>query len=395
MVVSNKSAARDLLVHHMRYRPKSRLLDGKFFVLGGSTDFNEVAPGIYAGDISGIAAANVPSWAKRFYFPDEDLTFITDWEEKIERLATESENIDTRFLSGAPGWMTILFEKMAEKRGLGPARIAELMPNLEMLVHGGVSFKPYEKRFRELLAESNAETREVYPASEGFVAIADRGPGEGMRLNLDIGLFYEFVPVDEIGDENPTRHWIANVKTGVDYAIVLTTCAGLWSYVIGDVVRFVDLDPPRLLVTGRTAYMLSAFGEHVTGELVETTLLAAAKEIDASINEFAAGSCHTSEQGGNLGHHVYVVEFVGPAVSAEDEQIFARAADRILQEKNEDYRERRDLPLGLGKPDVRIVPPGTFSEWMKSRGKLGGQHKVPRVISDAKVLESLLEYSQR
>ncbi len=395
MVESNKRAARDILVHHMRYRPHSRLLDGKFFVLGGSTDFNEVAPGIYAGDISGIAAANVPFWAQSFYFPGRDLTFISDWEEKIDRLVDGSAGLDFRFLSGAPGWIAILFEKMAEKRGLGPARVADLMPNLEMLVHGGVSFKPYRDRFAELLEGSNAETREVYPASEAFVAIADKGPGEGMRLNLDHGLFYEFIPVEEIDSPNPTRHWIANVKTGIDYAIALTTCAGLWSYVIGDVVRFVDLQPPRLLVTGRTSYMLSAFGEHVTGELVETAVLAAAAEIGARLSEFAVGSRHTTERGGNLGHHTYVVEFTEPASGGVDRERFTDVVDRVLAEKNEDYRERRALPLGLAAPEVRFVEPGTFAEWMKSRGKLGGQHKVPRVIPDSELLDHLLAFIAR
>ena len=281
MVAANKRAALDVFVHHLRNRPSSRVFDGKSFVLGGSTDLKEQAPGIYSGDISGIAARNVPWWVRRWYFPPQSLTFITDWEEKIERLAPLALQEDIRLVSGAPGWLTLLFEKLGSLKPGSGGRIADIFPKLELITHGGVSLNPYRKRFEAMLEGSRAEMREVYPASEGFVAIADRGPGEGLRLVADNGLFYEFVPVDELGRDKPTRHWLGTVETGVDYAIVLTTCAGLWSYLIGDVVRFVDRSPPRLIITGRTSYMLSSFGEHLTGELIETCVLAAAEAIGA------------------------------------------------------------------------------------------------------------------
>ncbi len=394
MVRSNKRAALELLIHHVRNRPQSRIFDGKCFLLGGSTDLKELAPGIRAGDISGIAAAEKPRWTYRFYFPPREMTFITDWEEKIERLAPLALQQDIRFISGAPGWLAILFEKLATLRPDTLGRIADIFPHLEMMTHGGVSFAPYRRRFEQLLEGSRADLREVYPASEGFVAIADRGPQMGLRMLVDNGLFYEFVPTSELGSERPTRHWIGNVEPGVDYAIVLTTCAGLWSYVIGDVVRFVDRRPPRILITGRTSYMLSSFGEHLTGDLVETCVLAASESIGATMGEFAVGT-QFADKGGALGRHVYVVEF-NPGVDEPERVVaFATAVDRELASRNEDYEERRVIATGVKMPVVLSVPPGTFAGWMKSIGKLGGQNKVPRVISDQTQLRSLLDFAER
>ncbi len=394
MVRANRRAAIDIFVHHVRNRPHTKVWNGKCFVLGGSTALTEQAPGVRSGDISGIAAAEKPWWAGLGYFPGKDLTYITDWEEKIRRLAPLALEEDIRFLSGAPGWLSILFERLAALRPESGGRVADLFPNLELLVHGGVSFAPYRSRFEKLMAGSRAELREVYPASEGFVAIADRGPGEGLRVIVDNGMFYEFVPVSELGGPNPTRHWIGNVETGVDYAIALTTCAGLWSYVIGDVVRFVDTKPPRLIITGRTSYMLSSFGEHLTGDLVETAVLAAAREAGSEVSEFAVGTAFSTDRD-SLGHHVYVVEFIEADRQTECVDAFTRAVDRILQERNEDYQERRAVDVGVGAPVVHAVPPGTFAAWMKSIGKLGGQNKVPRVIGDPSQLKGLLDFIKR
>lgn len=391
MVRSNKRAALDIFVHHLRNRPSSRVFDGKSFVLGGSTDLKEQAPGVYSGDISGIAARNVPWWIRRWYFPPKSLTFITDWEEKIERLAPLALQEDIRFMSGAPGWMTLLFEKLTALKGEG-ARIGDVFPNLELITHGGVSLNPYRKRFEAMLEGSRAEMREVYPASEGFVAIADRGPQQGLRLIADNGLFYEFIPVAEVGQPNATRHWLGNIETGIDYAIVLTTCAGLWSYVIGDVVRFVDRAPPRLVITGRTSYMLSSFGEHISGELIETCVLAAAGAIAAQVSEFSVGTAFAEKAGGELGHHVYVVEFDAAINDPARVAAFTAAIDRELASRNEDYEERRVIARGVGAPVVHAVPPGTFAAWMKSEGKLGGQNKIPRVIGDPQLLGRLLSF---
>ncbi len=392
MARANQRAALDTLSHHLGATPDSRLLDGPFFMLGGSTDLKGLAPGVLAGDISGIAAHRRPWWSRPFHFPPPELRFITDWEEKIARMAPLSLERPIRGLSGAPGWLLVLFERLASLRPHTAGRVVDLYPDLELIIHGGVSFAPYKARFDALLEGSKVRTREVYAASEGYVAIADRGPGEGMRLVADNGMFFEFVPVDEIGKTNPTRLWVGDVEPGVDYAIALTTCAGLWSYLIGDVVRFVDTRPPRLLIVGRTSYMLSSFGEHLTGELVETCALAAARQNGLDIAEFAVGT-QFGQGRGEWGRHAYVVEFVGSVPDTAKLQAFRDALDRELASRNEDYEERRKVPTGLKEPVIEPMPPGGFAAWLKSRGRLGGQNKVPRVIGDQTVLQGLRAFA--
>jgi hypothetical protein len=384
MVRANKKGALDILVHHMLHRPDCRMYDGQFFMLGGSTNLVEQAPGVLSGDISGIAAYRTPWWGKAFQFPPPEIRFLTDWEEKLARMAPLSLQRSIRGMSGSPPWMLVLFEKLASLTGASPGRLADIYPDLELVVHGGVSMAPYRKRFDAFLAGSKARTQEVYAASEGFVAVADRGSGEGMRLVTDTGIFYEFVPVAELGADTPTRHTVATVETGVDYAIVMTTCAGLWGYLIGDVVRFVDRARPRLLITGRTSYMLSSFGEHVTGELIETCVLEAARASGLEIAEFTVGT--EFADGNAWGRHAYTVE-TATAPSPERVAAFTDVLDRELAARNEDYAERRVVPTGLQRPVVTAVRPGAFKAWMKSKGKLGGQHKVPRVVTNGAFAE--------
>jgi hypothetical protein len=273
----NSNGAKDMLVHHVRNRPSTRLLAGKNFMLGGSTDLTELAPRVCAGDLSGIVAARLSRWSRAFIYPPRELALIADWEKKIDALVQGVTQEDIRSISGTPSWLLIFFEKMFAKHPERERKLSAFFPDLELIAHGGVNFVPYRPQFEALLEGSRAETREVYAASEGFIASADRGPGEGMRLNADNGLFFEFVPVAELAAPQPTRHWVANFELGVDYAIVVSSCAGLFAYVLGDIVRFVDRAPPRLLVTGRTSYYLSSFGEHLTGDEIEDAVATAAK----------------------------------------------------------------------------------------------------------------------
>lgn len=388
MVKSNARAVQDLLAHHIANRPGSRILGGKNFMLGGCTDLTPCAPGVAMGDLSGIAANEVPWFARSRYFPPRDLALISDWEEKVQRLASRSLEEDIRTIGGTPSWLLVLFERLQALRPGTGGRLAEYYPNLELLVHGGVNFVPYRARFEALLEGSHAEMREVYPASEGFIALADRGPGEGLRLLLDNGLFFEFVPAEELGSPNPTRHWIATVQPGINYAIVVTSCAGLWSCIIGDTVRFVSLDPPRILVTGRTSYSLSAFGEHLIGEEIEDAVAAAAAAIGAAVTDFSVSPIYPA-QPGEIGHHLYAVEFAGAVTPAQCAN-FAACIDERLCAANADYRDHRAGDFAMGRPRVQPLPPGTFANWMKSRGKLGGQNKVPRIVLDAALFESLL-----
>ncbi|HVM81993.1 MAG TPA: GH3 auxin-responsive promoter family protein [Stellaceae bacterium] len=388
---SNEWAAIDILVHHLRNRPRSRVLGGKNFMLGGSTDLTEQSPGIRSGDLSGIAVSQVPWWAWPYCFPPPELALIADWEHKIERLATACLGQDIRTITGTPSWLLIFFERLFAMRPEWSGRLHRFFPDLELLVHGGVNFAPYRQRFEELLAGSHAELREVYPASEGFFAVADRGPSEGMRLILDNGIFYEFVPVEELETSAPTRHWLGTVRPGVTYALVVSSCAGLWAYVVGDTVRLVDLDPPRILVAGRTSYFLSAFGEHLSGEEIEAAVAAAARSIGCTIADFSVGPVFP-DAAQHLGRHLYVVEFGGRGPSDEQLHAFALALDARLCHDNDDYRAHRSGGFGLDAPEVLRVPHGAFSAWMRSRGQLGGQHKVPRVVADPALFRELRDF---
>jgi hypothetical protein len=295
-------------------------------------------------------------------------------------------------ISGVPAWMLIFFDKLNSLAPEAHGHIGKIYKNLEMVVHGGVNFAPYVDRFRELLRESSAELREVYPASEGFIAVADRGYGDGLRLNLDHGIFYEFVPLEELDSPTPTRHWIENVEADVNYAVVMTTCAGLWSYVIGDTVRFCDTKTPRVLVTGRTSYYLSAFGEHLIAEEIEDGITTATRAVGAEVADFTVGPVFPNGSG-ELGGHLYVVEFSQNEPHGDSLSRFAQELDRKLCQRNEDYEAHRSEGFGLKAPQILVAKPGCFAAWMKSRGKLGGQNKVPRIITNVQMLQELIEFT--
>lgn len=378
MMRSNTRAALDTLTWHLAARPLSQVFGGPSLVLGGSTGLVERAPGVRSGDLSGIAASQVPIWAQSRYFPPPDLALLENWDEKLDRIAAAAPE-DIRSIGGTPSWLLILFDRLAQHHPDRPRRLASYFPRLEMIVHGGVGFAPYRTAFDRWLEGGRAETREVYAASEGFIAVADRGPGEGMRLIADRGLFFEFVPVEELGSANPTRHWTGNAETGIDYAIVLTNNAGLFGYVIGDTVRLVDRDPPRLLITGRTSYSLSAFGEHLIGEELEGAVAAAAHAIGAAVADFSVGALYPDDRR-PLGRHLFIVE-LDPPPSADALARFARTLDADLAARNEDYAAHRRGGHGMDAPEVVAVRPGFFADWMRARGKLGGQNKVPRVVA--------------
>jgi hypothetical protein len=383
MVAANRRAVLDMFSFHLAARPHSRVLGGRNFMLGGSTDLVRQAPGISSGDLSGIAANEVPWWARRRYFPPRGLALIPDWDRKIDALAYASLQADIRTISGTPSWVLPFFARLAELRPDRPRGTESWYPNLDLFIHGGVNYAPYRAQFDALLPP-RVDQREVYPASEGFIAVADRGYGEGLRLITDNGLFFEFVPVDEIDAPQPTRHWLGTVETGVNYAVVLSSNAGLFGYVLGDTVRFVERRPPRLLITGRLSYMLSAFGEHLIGEEIDQAILQAAASIGATVPEYAVAPVFPAgpqERGG----HRFLVEFAAPMPEAAL-AAFAGALDAALAAENADYAAHRQL---MRPPDVVAVPPGGFAHWMRHRGRLGGQNKVPRVIADAALFQDL------
>jgi len=391
MIAADRKATADLLSYHLANFPGSRLLAGHNFMLSGSTALKEPAPGIYSGDLSGIAARTMPWWARLRKFPPPAFEAIEDWREKIDRLAPLSLDADIRSIAGTPSWLLIFFDTLAATRPGAARRLHDFYPDLELVIHGGVNFAPYRSAFAEWLGGGRADTREVYAASEGFVALADRGDGEGLRLCLDSGVFFEFVPVEELDRPDPTRHWTATLETGVNYAVVLSSCAGLWGYVLGDTVRFVERDPPRLLVTGRTSYTLSAFGEHLIDEEIEESVAKAAAAIGDSASDYSVGALFP-DGGGATGGHLFIVEFAGGIPEPRRLETFARVLDEALAETNEDYDAHRAGDFGLAPPRVHAVAPGRFAAWMESRGQLGGQHKVPRIVNDPDLFAALRDF---
>jgi hypothetical protein len=382
MVASNSKAAKTMVGAYMASRPGSRLFDGKLFFLGGSTDLEKVARGVSQGDLSGVAAITLNELLRPYTFPPLALALEPDWDTKLEQLAERSLAEPITLVSGVPSWLLVLFEKVLAKSG--KATIAEAWPRLELIVHGGVKFDPYRDAFHHVVGSDQVRLQESYPCSEGFIAFGDMASPH-LRLLFDHGLFYEFVPADELESPNPTRHWLGTVETGVNYAIVVSTCAGLWSHIIGDTVRFESRRPPLLTFTGRTKYTLSAFGEHLISEEVEAGIAAASRATGASVREWHVGPVFQ----GALGYHQYVVEFLTPPT---DLDAFRRALDAELSARNADYRAHRAEGVGLPLPEVLMAPAGTFDAWMRSRGKLGGQNKVPRIDNSGELTRQLVEF---
>jgi len=375
----NHRVALDVVAAHIAAYPESQLFGGRSFVLGGSTALVKEAPGVRSGDLSGIVAKTEPLWMRPFTFPPPAISLLDDWDAKLDALVEAVGGQTITSLSGVPSWTLIFFDRL--ERAYAEWPLAEL----ELFVHGGIAWQPYARRFAPYLARSGAVTREVYPASEGFVAFADRGPDDGLLLAWDSGLFFEFVPVEELDDLEPTRHWLATIEPDIEYAVVLSGPSGLFSYVLGDTVRFLETRPPRLVITGRTAYMLSAFGEHLIQTELDRAVTEAVEGAGAAVGEYVVGPVLEAS---GIGHHVVYVE---PAARSDLEaSALARSIDAKLAELNDDYRAHRHGEVGMTAPEVRLLPPGTCAEWLRRHGKLGGQHKVPRVVADPDRFEAVM-----
>ncbi len=386
MVRSNRRAALDVVLDHLNRSPSSRFFGGPSLVLGGSSRLTRLARGVRSGDLSGIAAATMPVWTAGRALPKRSIALLGDWDEKLDRIARDAIGRDLRCVTGTPSWLLLLFERLMA--ATGAPDVATLFPSLELVIHGGVGFAPYRARFERLLG-GRARTEEVYPASEGFVAYADGQASDGaLRLLLDNGLFFEFVPPDQLDAASPTRHWIGDAEIGRDYALVLTTNAGLFGYVLGDVVRLVSRRPARIIITGRTRQMLSAFGEHLSGGELDRAVETAARSLDVAVSEYTASALPPTPQDAR-GGHLFVVECAGGA--RPDPQAFGSVLERVLADGNDDYAAHRAGGHGLRPTAVRFVPAGRFAGWMRARGRHGGQHKVPRVLDDPALLAALLK----
>ncbi|MDX2035961.1 MAG: GH3 auxin-responsive promoter family protein [Isosphaeraceae bacterium] len=382
MVESNTKAGLTMIAHHLTHRPDSRLFHGRLFFLGGSTNLEEPAPGVRQGDLSGIAALEVQPALRPYTFPPLDLAFETNWEKKLSALAERSARERITMVGGVPSWLLVLFERLFQITG--KSTIAEVWPNLEMIVHGGVKFEPYRSSFLEILGDSRIRLQETYPCSEGFIAFGDPAT-DHLRLLFDHGIFHEFIPVDELDAPNPTRRWLSDVEVGVNYAIVVSTCAGMWGHLIGDTVRFESLDPPLLTFTGRTKYTLSAFGEHLISEEVEGGIAVASDATGAAVRDWHVGPVFE----GALGRHRFLIEFQRPP---GDLEAFRVALDADLGVRNADYQAHRAEGVGLPFPEILVVRPGGVEAWMRSKGKLGGQHKFPRMDNAGTLTDEIARF---
>jgi hypothetical protein len=382
VLASNRKAAQTMVAAHLAARPDSRLFHGRLFFLGGSSDLDRPARGVQQGDLSGIVARELNDLLRPYTFPPLDVALEPDWDRKLQLLAERSLGEPITLIGGVPSWLLALFQRLFELSG--KSTLAEVWPGLEVVVHGGVKFDPYREAFRALLGRSQIRLQETYPCSEGFIAYGDPTT-ELLRLVFDHGLFYEFVPIAELESPRPTRHWLGDVQTGVNYAIVVSTCAGMWAHIVGDTVRFESLSPPLLSFTGRTKYCLSAFGEHLISEEIEGAVATAAGNSGATVRDWHVGPVFQ----GALGYHLYVVEFLkAPA----DLHAFREALDADLSRRNADYRAHRADGVGLPLPALVVAQAGGFEAWMRSCGKLGGQHKVPRMDNAGVITGQLVTF---
>ena len=382
MAASNRKAAQTMVAFHLAARPSSRLFRGRLFFLGGTADLEEPAPGVRQGDLSGIAAIELSSLLRPYTFPPLELALESNWDRKLALLAELSIGQKITLISGVPSWLLVLFERVLAL--CGKSTIGEVWPELEIVVHGGVKFDPYQKAFEQILGRPDIRLQETYPCSEGFIAFGDPQTGL-LRLLLDHGLFYEFIPAEDLDSASPTRQWLGTAETGRNYAIVVSTCAGMWAHIIGDTVRFESLDPPLLHFTGRTRYTLSAFGEHLISEEIEAAIAAASAASGALVRDWHVGPVFEEP----LGYHEYVIEFLeGPG----DADRFRRLLDDELSRRNADYHAHRAEGVGLPLPAILLARPGSFEAWMRSRGKLGGQNKVPRMDGSGTLTRDLASF---
>lgn len=377
------NTARNALLCYMAETGNNTFADGKLIFLSGSPELERIG-GIPTGRLSGIVNHHIPKYLRANQLPGYETNCMEDWETKLDKIVDETIHQNMTLISGIPPWVQMYFDRLTERSG---KKIKELFPNFSVLVHGGVNFEPYKAKLFESIGQKT-DTIETFPASEGFFAFQDTQTEEGLLLNTNSGIFFEFVPANEIFNENPTRLSLHNVKVGENYALIINNNAGLWGYNIGDTVKFLSVNPYRLTVTGRTKHFISAFGEHVIGEEVEQSLLKAAKEENAHITEFTVAPM--IHQGEGKSYHEWFVEFEKEPSNLE---AFASKVNNNLRKKNIYYD---DLITGniLQPLQIRIVKKNGFIDYMKSVGKLGGQNKVPRLSNDRKIAEKLLKWTK-
>jgi len=376
---------KDLLSIYVNNHPETKMFSGKGLGVGGSSQINEFDPtaSSHYGDVSAVIIQNLPPWAEFIRTPSLEVALMQNWEEKIERLARETIGVNVTHIAGVPTWTVLLLQHILaiEKK----TSVLEVWPNLEVFFHGAVAFRPYKNLFRSLIPSDQMKYWETYNASEGFFGIQDRRDSEDLLLMLDYGVFYEFIPVDQLDREYPDALPLADVEVGKNYAMVITTNSGLWRYNIGDTIKFTSIAPYRIRISGRTKHFINAFGEEVIIENAETAISCACEQTGAVIDNFTAAPIYLEKA--KRGGHEWIIEF---KTTPRDMNEFTHVLDTTLRKVNSDYDAKRSMDIALVAPTIHSVAEGTFYNWMKKRGKLGGQNKVPRLSNSREFVDDIL-----
>jgi hypothetical protein len=376
-------AAKDVLTLYYQYNPDSELLTGKGLVIGGSHSINPMNNEVQYGDLSAVLLQNTPFWGHWLRTPDLSIALMDEWENKIEKLAINTIKEKVTSVSGVPTWTMVLFKRILDITG--KKTISDVWPSLELFMHGGVSFSPYKEQFQKLIGK-NINYLELYNASEGFFAAHDIPGEEGMLLFTDHGIFIEFMPVSEYGKKDPETISLQDVELGKNYAPVISTNGGLWRYLLGDTIQFTSLKPFRIKVSGRLKHYINAFGEEVIVDNADKAIAVASEKTGAVVNDYTAAPVYFSET--SNGAHEWLIEFDKEPASLE---AFTKELDAALKNANSDYEAKRYKDIALRLPIIHSLKKGIFAEWLRSKRKLGGQHKVPRLSNERTLLEEILQ----
>lgn len=374
---------KDVSLLYLRTHGESKLLTGKALTLGGSHQTDETSETAKYGDLSAVMIQNSPFYAELVREPNKTIALIPNFEEKVEAICRQTASKNIVSFAGVPSWNLVLMKRILEYTG--KSHLLELWPNLEVFFHGGVSFTPYKEQYKKIIPSDKMHYMETYNASEGFFAIQDDPSDSAMLLLLDNGIFYEFLELSKLNDSNPQTCTIEEVKTGINYAILISTNAGLWRYLIGDTVTFTSLYPHKIKITGRTSYYINVFGEELIASNAEAALDKACQISGASVSEYTVAPIFMDETA--KGAHEWLIEFED---EPKDFEYFAKQLDDAIREINSDYDAKRSNNTTLRQLKLTVLPKGSFYKWMESRGKLGGQNKVPRLYNTRIYAEELL-----
>lgn len=377
----------DCVAFYLLNNPKSRIFDGRALILGGSHQSNYNVQGSLVGDLSAILIENINPLANLVRVPKKKTALLSDFEVKRDRIARESLNKNVTNISGVPSWMLSVLIRVLELSG--KKHLEEVWPNLEMFFHGGIAFTPYRKQYEQIITSPNMHYMETYNASEGFFGIQNEPDDKAMLLMLDYDVFYEFIPMSEFGKEKPTIVPLWGVEKGVNYAMVISTSCGLWRYVIGDTIQFTSTNPYKFIITGRTKHFINAFGEELIVDNAEQGLAHACLKTGAEVSEYTAAPVFMDENG--KCRHQWLIEFTHEPENLDE---FAKLLDDKLQEINSDYEAKRFKDITLQPLEIVKARPGLFHTWLKQRGKLGGQHKVPRLSNTREHIDQLLKINK-